>query len=493
MKRLHKAIPLLIWALVLLPFFLGAPAAHPVKDDFTFSLYTHPTWEATGSLLHVIKDAVSYALRTWRDWQGTFTGVVIMALNPAVFSIEHYGWHAVILLLGHLAAWFVFMRHMLCRRMGLDKGFASAAYLALSACMLVYLPDFLEGVYWFNGAWFYTGAQAVSLVTLVLCDRMSVSGAGRGRLCLHALACCGLLFALGMDNYITAMMTAAALLMMALQRGYAAYAAGDAQGAAAQRRAAVRTALMLIPIGAGLLLSVLAPGNRVRMAVDGAHSGGIGWLMTAVGLTLRDAGYYLLRFLLRTPLLSLCLLMTPALCRRLGGVRRGLPPVWATALGGYLILCAMIIPHMYSAGNAGSGRVINMYHCYVFFAVPFALAMILARLGGGVCRRLEGKAPLFAALAACALAVCLLGGQHGNYAELVGDQLDGSQQAYIAQIRNEFAMLEAAGEGDDVVVPPWSVYTVTGRPTIHDDPAAWSNEAIAQYFGVGSVRTGAPE
>ena len=197
MKRLHKAIPLLIWALVLLPFFLGAPAAHPVKDDFTFALYTHPTWLATGSLLHVIKDAVSYALRTWRDWQGTFTGVVIMALNPAVFSIEHYGWHAVILLLGHLAAWFVFMRHMLCRRMGLDKGFASAAYLALSACMLVYLPDFLEGVYWFNGAWFYTGAQAVSLVTLVLCDRMSVSGAGRGRLCLHALACCGLLFALG--------------------------------------------------------------------------------------------------------------------------------------------------------------------------------------------------------------------------------------------------------------------------------------------------------
>ena len=35
----------------------------------------------TGSLPHVLKDALSYALRTWRDWQGTVTGVIIMTLN----------------------------------------------------------------------------------------------------------------------------------------------------------------------------------------------------------------------------------------------------------------------------------------------------------------------------------------------------------------------------------------------------------------------------
>ena len=97
-------VAIAIWALLLAPFFLGARAAHPATDDFTFAAYTHPTWLATGSLPHVIKDAVSYALRTWRDWQGTVTGVIVMALNPAVFSLKAYGAHAVILLLLQLAA-----------------------------------------------------------------------------------------------------------------------------------------------------------------------------------------------------------------------------------------------------------------------------------------------------------------------------------------------------------------------------------------------------
>ena len=76
MKKLKWILLALVWAALLAPFFLGAPAAHPATDDFTFAVYTHPTWEQTGSVLHVIKDAASYALRTWRDWQGTVTGVL---------------------------------------------------------------------------------------------------------------------------------------------------------------------------------------------------------------------------------------------------------------------------------------------------------------------------------------------------------------------------------------------------------------------------------
>ena len=101
MKTFKKALPILgvlFWALLLAPFFFGAQAAHPATDDFTFAVYTHPTWVQTGSVLHVLKDALSYALRTWRDWQGTVTGVIVMTINPTVFSLAHYGAHAVVLL-----------------------------------------------------------------------------------------------------------------------------------------------------------------------------------------------------------------------------------------------------------------------------------------------------------------------------------------------------------------------------------------------------------
>ena len=173
MKTFKKALPVvgaLVWALLLLPFFLGAEAAHPATDDFTFAVYTHPTWVQTGSILHVLKDALSYTLRTWRDWQGTVTGVLMMTLNPAVFSLEHYGGHVFVLLGLILIGTRVFLQHFLQKRLNLPW---RAAFAALSAAQLLFLPDIVEGVYWFNGAWFYMGAQAVALMTLALGDSLS--------------------------------------------------------------------------------------------------------------------------------------------------------------------------------------------------------------------------------------------------------------------------------------------------------------------------------
>ena len=484
MKTLRRFFPLAVWAALLLPFFLGARAAHPATDDFTFALYTHPTWVETGSLPHVLKDALSYALRTWRDWQGTITGVVVMTLNPIVFSLEHYGVHAVFLLAAHLLSWFVFIRHMFGRRLKLSARSWGGLYLVLSACSLVFMPDIVEGIYWFNGAWFYTGAQAAALVTLVLCDRFAESGAqGAGRL-FFGLLCAGLLLLLGMDNYITAMMTAAALFMMALQRLWAR-----------DRQAAIRTALFLLPIGLGLLISVIAPGNSVRMERDGAYEGGPLWLLSSIGWTMRDAAGYFVRFSIKTPLLALALLMTPLLAKEMDGDpqrARRCPPIWATLLGAYLILCAMIIPHMYSSGYAGSGRVVNMYHLYVLLAVPAAQALVLLRLAPGTRAMLAGgrARAVCCALGVAALALCLALGQMGNYMKLVRDQRDGTQEAYIAQFENEYALCRGAEPGSDLVVPAWTVQTMTGKPTLYEDASMWTNEALAQYFGLRSVRVG---
>lgn len=484
MKAFKKALPILgvlFWALLLAPFFFGAQAAHPATDDFTFAVYTHPTWVQTGSVLHVLKDALSYALRTWRDWQGTVTGVIVMTLNPAVFSLAHYGAHAVVLLALCLLGTGVFLRHFLKKRLGLPW---RAAFLALSAVQLLFLPDIVEGVYWFNGAWFYMGAQAVALMTLSLGDSLSERPVRGAKTLLGFALCWALLFALGMDNYITAMMTAAALLMLALWRL-----------AVHEREAAFRTALLLIPIGVGLLLSVIAPGNSVRMATDGAHESGLSYLLASIGWTMRDAVKYIVRFMLKTPLLALLLLALPTACRRMnarGGTGERVPKMGFTLLGGYLMLCAMIIPHMYSSGYAGSGRVVNMYHSYVLLFMPIVLAMALMRAKAEKREALttgRGRIACYA-LSALALAVCLLGGQLSNYEKLVSDQLDGTQDAYIAQFEREYALCEAAGPEDDVILPAWTVQTVTGKPTAYEDATVWTNESMAQYFGVKSVRVG---
>ena len=344
MKILRNILFALIWAALLLPLFLGAQAAHPATDDFTFAVYTRPTWVETGSILHVVKDALSYTLRTWRDWQGTMTGVLVMALGPAVFSLEHYGVHAVLLLGMNLAAWFVFLYHVMKKRAGLPLHAFFTVYFAMTAVQLVFLPDMVEGIYWFNGAWFYMGAQAAALVTLVLCDRFADASCKGAKLFLYAALCCGLLALLGMDNYITAMMTAAALFMMALWRLYASrktgvnvvagvqvaeewreYTFGGSEEAAHERRAGMRLLKLLLPLCAGLLVSVLAPGNAVRMAADGAHESGFAYLGTAIVQTLWAAAGYFVRFPFKTPIFAVLCLLTPMMSRAIAQVpvRRG--------------------------------------------------------------------------------------------------------------------------------------------------------------------------
>lgn len=522
MKKLKLVLLALVWAALLAPFFLGAPAAHPATDDFTFAAYTHPTWEQTGSILHVLKDAASYALRTWRDWQGTVTGVVIMTLNPIVFSLEHYWVHAVLLLCLHLIGWLVFFGHVFGKRLGLKTGLWLSLYFAFSACSLMFLPDMVEGIYWFNGAWFYTGAQAAALLTLVLCDRFAVSRAGKKMQIFTGVVCCGLLFALGMDNYITAMMTAAALGMMMLQRLWAAmktpraamigrivYSAagvalketrefGGLEERARQRKAALRCFLLLLPIGAGLAISVLAPGNSVRMATDGAHQAGVQWLISSILWTMRDALGYFVRFMFKTPLLALLIGMTPMIAKALDGMEERAwrtPPALFTVVCTYLVLCAMIMPHMYSSGYAGSGRVVNMYHLYVMMAVPAAYVLILLRMKP---RRLAELSDSMtrrtcAVLSIAALIVCIALGQGGNYVKLIRDWHDGTQEQYIAQFQNEYALCEAAGEADVVELPAWTVQTMTGKSTAYEDETMWTNEAMASYFGVKAVKVAAPE
>jgi len=522
MKKLKLVLLALVWAALLAPFFLGAPAAHPATDDFTFALYTHPTWEETGSILHVLKDALSYSLRTWRDWQGTITGVIIMTLNPIVFSLEHYWVHAVVLLGLHLISWLAAFGHVFGRRLGLGRGLWLGMYFVFSACSLMFLPDMVEGIYWFNGAWFYTGAQAAALLTLVLCDRFSVSSAGKKMQIFMSIVCCGLLFALGMDNYITAMMTAAVLFMMTLQRLWAAMKtpkaamigrivyspAGDAleetrefgglEERKRQRRAALRSFLLLLPIGAGLVISVIAPGNSVRMATDGAHQAGLEWMISSVLWTMRDALGYFIRFTFKTPLLALIIGMTPMIAKALDGMEERAwrtPPVLFTVLGTYLVLCAMIIPHMYSSGYAGSGRVVNMYHLYVMLAVPVCYVLILLRMKTSrlaeLCDSMTKKR--CAVLGIAAFALCIGLGQMGNYNKLVADQHNGTQEAYMAQFQNEYALCEAAGEADTVELPIWTTQTVTGKLTAYEDETMWTNEAMASYFGVKAVKAVNPD
>lgn len=62
----------------------------PSADDFTYGAGMHQVWKNTGSLLEVLR-AAAQSVRGWYlVWQGTFSAIFLMCLQPAVFDAGLY-------------------------------------------------------------------------------------------------------------------------------------------------------------------------------------------------------------------------------------------------------------------------------------------------------------------------------------------------------------------------------------------------------------------
>ena len=467
--RVGWALAWMVWGLFLAPLFIGALGAHPATDDYVFAGITHGTWESLRSVPHMLKDALSYALRTYRDWQGTISGVIVMCLNPAAFSYAYYGVHAAVLLVLWLAALYALLHALLVRTWGLSRGVLWAVYMGMTVLQWGFLPTLVEGLYWHNGAWFYTGTTAVLFILLALLLR---GGRVAGGFAL------GLGVFIGLNNYITAALCCAILTLAV------GWMAGIARAPRAQWQ---RWAGVLAVTLALLIVSVLAPGNRVRMEADAMYGQQSAWLLRTLWWTVRDAAKYTARFLLRTPLLAVLVLCFPLMVRAGRACTfQARYPGWVT-LGGYVLLCAMLFPHLFTSGYAGPGRIIDLYHHYVVtVGVLLALYWAIWVSQRGYVVRARWSTVLAAAALCVTLGLC--GGlPETDYARLLHEISSGSLTAYREQTCAAYALLENAAPEDVVRVPPEAVTSVTGMQTGGADVHGWQNIALADYFGVAGV------
>ena len=59
-------------------------------DDFSYGSTTHNVYLSTGSLWETVKEAVNVSKTTYETWQGTFSSVFLMSLQPGVFDYRLY-------------------------------------------------------------------------------------------------------------------------------------------------------------------------------------------------------------------------------------------------------------------------------------------------------------------------------------------------------------------------------------------------------------------
>ncbi len=469
-------------AVALAPLCLGALGAFPAADDFVYATRTHATWAQMRSLPHVLVDAWRYARQIYANWQGTFVGAFVMALNPAVFTIAGYGWHAPALLLA-----FVTMQGLLLRAVGrwlrLPGGAIWLGFCGLTLLQWVWIPDLLEGLYWFNSAWFYTLPHGVWLLTLALAAALPDGDTLRRKVGFLLLwLCCA---ALGLENYITALVATCSLGLCA----------------ALLWRSQRRRALWLLPgfflLVAGLLLSILAPGNAVRLLQETQYAKPAPWLFHAAWRTIEASATLAFRFLLRTPVLGVCALVAPGVFRLLRG-REGAPACrhpLLVLLASWLLLCVMVFPHVYTAGYPGPARVVNLYYLYCTLAALCVTAYGMGALAQKYPRAAADRKVRWLSLGCGTVLLALaLWSPPVAYPALIRDLADGTITAYRAQTLAQFQALAQAEPGSDPRIPPGDVAAPNlAYPPFPADPAHWANEAMSTYFRVHSVGVASPK
>ncbi len=387
------ALLAIVFAAAVLPLLLLGFYDCMGCDDYAYGAAGHRLWIESGSLGQVLGAAWAEVKTRWTTWQGTYSSIFMMCLNPGVFGEECY-WVTPFLMLGALCAGVAALFWVLCRRYaGATR--AQTGILTLTV-LLLYLQTMwspVDGLFWYNGSVHYLFMHSLFLVQ-VACMLAFLQERRRVRAAV-LLALSSLLgVATGGANLLTGLQLC--IFCVSFPLGVIALAK--------KRRGWFLWIPSLVSL-AGFAVNALAPGNAMR----GSFMEGYG-SVKAILLSFYQGMMYT-AFWLSVPLLFSLLFVTPfAVSMALRCRRRFFHPL-PCAFFSFCVYCAMYTPNLYATGSGSPDRCMNIiqleWYLLVFFNYVNALGWFSQR-GRGRTEWALGKKDLLCTAGAAVLCILLL-------------------------------------------------------------------------------------
>ena len=153
-KKLY-IIALLVFIISLIPMLIISFFNFPSADDFSYTVDIHKAWVNDGIIGYIL--AVFDNVKDFYfTWQGTFSAITLMSLQPGVFDTGLYFITTFILLGILIWGTFNLCKTICCDYLNLGKyHYKIIAILILTLCIQA-LPSLVEGFYWWNGGIYYT-------------------------------------------------------------------------------------------------------------------------------------------------------------------------------------------------------------------------------------------------------------------------------------------------------------------------------------------------
>lgn len=318
-------------------------------DDFSIGWPTHVAWKDTHSFIEVLKAACWMVKDTYYAWMGSYSAIFLNSLPPSLFGEQFYSFVPFIILPIFCSSIFCLGKLLFCKVLKMDT-YSSYIVIIIGLLLAIqFLPSVVEGLYWWQGAVYYTLFFSVSLFAVNYGIKFIYDS---NRSVFHMIMVTILSFICAGSNYITALVTPLALGLILII------------GILYKRR---KSWYLLIPIAfaiLGLLISAAAPGNAIR--AEGIPE------YPLFGSMLKAFQYAFIQTNLWTNMfLLLCLMfLFPFMCKMVQTTEYEFKyPVIISILSLCYLACSCF-PSLFAAGWLGSGRLVNVIY-YNFIGLLF--------------------------------------------------------------------------------------------------------------------------
>jgi len=510
MKRFYHAksiriaitvIFLTVHILLMLPLYTIGLYAVPSADDYAAASVLRNAMHASSNPLEWIKALWSNMVYFYNTWQGTFSSNFLSNIFPLATSDTNYYLCSFFLLTIFQVSLFALMYQILHKSLNISIHHTTILYVIFCTLFMQLIPSAVEGFYWWIGGALYIGFLSVAMLTVALYLFMESKGFSAKRFpCYMSLGL--LLFVIGGSNYPTA-------IAIFILFGYIFL-----YSLLYKRKSLWFAGMALLFSALGILISVIAPGNSLRMTAESVSY--VPSLQKTLMISFR-LGFQFFRTWLTMPVFLGIIVAIPIMydALRRTMIRFRFPLIYSIA--SLCLYCAMFAPTAQSYGWIGPARYMNVVYLgfllFIFSNLFYYIGWFCAKVNTALADRLQEKEAAEHAvllilkpwLWAAAVFVLLFtfvisspnfyindttppGRTPYTTESAMRDLLSGNAKNYHAEYMNRLTVLRDPDVKDALLYPYSTKPALLFFDDVTADASDWRNRLVASLYGKDSVK-----
>ncbi len=459
------------WAMIglgvytLLPFLFISQYNQPSADDFYFAVR-----DTNNNFLTVLKSA-------YFGWTGRYFNTLVLRLNPLLYhSFGAYKTYSIIIIILFAIALSFLVREFLIK-------IASVKQVLGISSLLIFLyfaqmPSVSEGFYWFSGYSTYQVANILSLLLLIILQKISPHSFTQKNALLFLLSALLCTAIIG-SNEVSLIIVSCLIFFICLHHTFRI-----------KKISMIFLFLMIVCLAAGAV-AILAPGNYQRMENVQEFSGSPLWTIT--GALSLSAGYFikwsssiLIASLIYIPFFGIPLAEKIKESGKIPFINLKL------SVTVYLSLFFLLqLFFVWVAGGSNLGRVENVIYLYFLLGWFFNLHLALVKYSYKEFISFTSSQKIFYG---CIILLFFLHvfDINNNISTAYIDFISGKAKKYETELIERQKLIKLSTSDTCIVKPLTEISKTiffTDIMSIADTAEFWNNEGYSKYFGKSFVIT----